>query len=67
MPMDEQTKHIVASNLTGAFYAAQGNRADSQPVTERDVVAVFRRLLQLLDEGESSDFVEVMPEVGDAR
>jgi len=58
--MDENTKHLVASNLTIAHFAAQPISQPSEPskrkleLVEESVIATYERFLTLLDESEST-------------
>lgn len=64
--MDENTKAIVASNLTVAFYASRkaGNPDFKQ------IVDTYRQMLAAAENSDGpgdSDFVGAMPETGWAR
>lgn len=58
--MDENTKHIVASNLTTAYYQAPFTHADKRPqvigmhddpveIVVPEIHAVYRKFLSLLE------------------
>lgn len=67
--MTEDTKALVASNLTVAFYSRgreQGQQQDFRlPISSfrpEDVFATYEKFVGLLDKSEESGFVGVPPE-----
>jgi hypothetical protein len=64
--MDEQTKYIVASNLTVAWFMANAHDLPDNSRMDDGIIAKFREYVSKID-SDDSGFVGVMPEVGHAR
>ena len=65
--MDEQTKHLVAAQLTTAYYVAAQSVLKKEERTEEAVVAKYQDFLRRLEDLGFGEGPGVLPEFGDAR